>query len=94
MFPHWVYFYYFKRIVYVRQGSGLALSMPFFQTQAEYVCVRAHVLVISPLSSVYTGLTGAEIWAAHHCQQGPEKVGKKTRCAGCRLAVVLAEVIH
>lgn len=41
------------------------------------MCVRAHVLVISPLSTVYTGLTGAEVWAAHRCQQGPEAVGKK-----------------
>lgn len=49
----------------------------FFYTQAEYVCVRAHVLVISSLSTVYTGLTGAEVWAAHPCQQGLEAVGTK-----------------
>lgn len=60
---------------------SVALNMPFFQTRAECVCVRAHVLVISPLSSVYAGLTGAEVWAAwyqhHHCQQGPQAADTK-----------------
>lgn len=75
--------------------SGVTLSMPYFQTRAESVSVWAHVLVISPLSSVYTGLTGAEVRAArcrhHRCQQRPPNSWKKEKvccfligCCPCR----------
>lgn len=43
----WIYFYYSERTVGVRT---VALSS---------VCIMAHVLVISPLTSVYAGMTGA-----------------------------------
>lgn len=49
--------------------------------------------MISALSSVYAGMTGAEVWAAgkHRCHQGPEEVDKK---GGVLASDWLAEVQH
>lgn len=89
MFPSWIYLFvlFLKNSMCVSQITTCAEHVIFSKHKLS-VCVKAHVLLISPFSSVYSGLTGSRVQLTcswhHHCQQGPE-TDKINEC--CQLAV-------